>query len=50
MTGDTPFSILNRTGPDDELMQFIAEHDCIKGVVLSENHNNSDTVSVCSID
>lgn len=49
MTGGTPISVLNRTVPDDELTQFIAEHDCIKGVVLSENHNNSDTVAVAEV-
>ena len=35
MTGGTPISVLNRTVPDDELTQFIAEHDCI--MVCSRN-------------
>ena len=36
MTGDTPISVLNRTVPDDELTQFIAEHDCITALLFPQ--------------
>lgn len=49
MTGGTPISYLDRTIPDAELLQFLDEHECIKGVVLSENHNNGDTVGVAKV-
>ena len=36
MTGGTPISVLNRTVPDDELTQFIAEHDCITALLFPQ--------------
>ena len=49
MTGGTPISYLDRTIPDAELLQFLDDHKCIKGVVLSENHNNGNTVGVAQV-
>ena len=49
MTGGTPISYLDRTIPDAELLQFLDDHECIKGVVLSENHNNGNTVGVAQV-
>jgi len=49
MTGGTPISYLDRTIPDAELLQFLDDHECIKGVVLSENHNNRNTVGVAQV-
>lgn len=49
MTGGTPISYLSRTIPDDELVAFVNDHECVKGVVLSENHNNGDTVGVAKV-
>ena len=49
MTGGTPLSYLSRTIPDDELVAFINAHECVKGVVLSENYNNGDTVGVAKV-
>ena len=49
MTGGTPLSYLSRTIPDDELVAFINTHECVKGVVLSENYNNGDTVGVAKV-
>lgn len=49
MTGGTPISYLDRTIPDAELLKFLDDHECIKGVVLSENHNNGNTVGVAKV-